>query len=109
MNARDRQALARIEQRCMEEYRDARSRIVGLEATLRRPVSRYHGRKGVVTEIMISSVGKIRALLMILRMDGSGYLNSDGETRQYRPLAELQFTDRRVFEARLPVNDGRAA
>lgn len=91
------QKLARLETAIRRAADAARVELVGREATLDYPRSKYHGRKGVITEVMPGPCGDILALLMILRLDGKDYLNSDGDTRSYRPMKEMHLTRRRVF------------
>ena len=89
--------LANAERRMVREVEGIRLAIVGLEATLDMPRSKYHGRAGVVTEVAPASDGRMTALLMLMNRKGTHYLNSEPATRQYRKISELKFTGRRVF------------
>lgn len=82
--------------RIRKDVQDARM-LIGQEATLVAADDKYHGRRGVVMGIMPDHKDGLLALLSILREDGSDYLKDDGPSRRYRPLYELELTQRRVF------------
>lgn len=61
-----------------------------------RDGGRYDGRKGVVKGVQLDATkGRWTFLVMVLRVDGTDTLNSDTETRMYRPAWHFDATDER--------------
>lgn len=66
-------------------YRDE---YMGVLVKLTR--GKYQGRTAKIKGI-IADDSRILFLCMVLRADGKGVLNSDGETRTYRPREEFEY------------------
>lgn len=92
--------LARVQESCLailDHARRARGELSGVEAILRAR-SEFSGRRGIITDVAPDALLGLRALLMILRADGTAFLNSRPDTRTYWDLSSLSATGRRIAD-----------
>lgn len=76
----------------VEHVAYARRLLVGRVGTLNRPSSKYHGRRGIIDDVMADTVHGLLVLFYVYRKDRDDILNGAGETRQYRTLREVNLT-----------------
>lgn len=50
---------------------------------------RYRGRAGIIDGVIVDRDGEMKFLVMVLRAGSTEFLNSDGESRTYRPLGDF--------------------
>ena len=72
----------------------AKRTLRGREGVLLLPFEKkYNHRAGIVDDVMLGPDGRIMCLFMVYALRTKQRLNSDPESRQYRPLCNILFGD----------------
>ncbi len=75
----------------LDILKDAEKLLIGRDARLNLPRSKFNGRKGKVTNVMLGRDGEILSLLYIYNLKDGTFLNSKPDTRSYWPINNLIF------------------
>lgn len=89
----DRDTLQHLEHAAAGVFNAARNILRRREAVLNLPYDRkYNGRLGVIDDVMLAPDGRILCLFYVYRKERRTILNSDCDSRSYRPLVTLILT-----------------
>ena len=93
-----------VAQQAERKTREIRKRWQNRLVTL--TVGKYKGYDGVVTDVTLdANDGRWLFLVMVIRKDGTDTLNSDAETRTYRPLWHFEVQAERWSPTSRPAHN----